>query len=314
MLRDPEPIDLSAEREKREKVPPFDVKLMSELVEMDIPPREIILAPWLAQRGLALIHAFRGVGKTHFGLAVAYAIATGGEFLRFKAPTPRRVLYVDGEMPADAIKARLLDLGPATDLLGFLSMELQQREMVNIADIGSQADLEKAVAEGDWEVIILDNVQTLVRSGMSASSDESWMAAQDWALRQRADGRSVAFIDHDNRSGGLLGTGTKETVLDTVIHLKRPGDWTPERGAAFDLHFTKTRGFYGEDAAPMAATMKTTEFGVGWEWRSIDASNHDKVVSLARQDWSVTDISLELDLNKSVVSRHIKRAKNGGEL
>ena len=36
-----------------------------EFLRMDIKPREMLLRPILAAQGLAMIHAKRGVGKTH---------------------------------------------------------------------------------------------------------------------------------------------------------------------------------------------------------------------------------------------------------
>lgn len=41
------------------------------------------------------------------GLAMACAVASGFDFLYFKADKPRRVLYVDGEMDAHEMQDRL---------------------------------------------------------------------------------------------------------------------------------------------------------------------------------------------------------------
>lgn len=65
-----------------------------------------MLAPWLPDKGLAMVFAPRGVGKTWFALSVAHAVATGGAFLRWRAQRPRRVLDIDGEMPAIALQGR----------------------------------------------------------------------------------------------------------------------------------------------------------------------------------------------------------------
>src|SRR6478752_1273542 len=71
---------------------------LNELLEHPFREREPILGDWLLTSGLAMIHSWRGVGKTHMALGVAYAAASGGTFLRWKAPKPRRVCYIDGEM------------------------------------------------------------------------------------------------------------------------------------------------------------------------------------------------------------------------
>ena len=68
---------------------------MEDLIHRDLPPRENILSPWLPKAGLAMIYAKRGVGKTYVALGIAHAVATGGTFLNWTAPKPRRVLYLE---------------------------------------------------------------------------------------------------------------------------------------------------------------------------------------------------------------------------
>jgi len=51
------------------------------LMEQELPPREMIMHPWLPERGLAMIYAPRGVGKTFFALEIALGAATGTPFL-----------------------------------------------------------------------------------------------------------------------------------------------------------------------------------------------------------------------------------------
>jgi len=87
--------------------PQFKIVTVAELLEKELPPRENVLAPWLPCQGLAMIHAPRGVGKTHIALGIAYAVACGGIFLKWHAVTPRNVLILDGEMPAVVLQERL---------------------------------------------------------------------------------------------------------------------------------------------------------------------------------------------------------------
>ena len=80
---------------------------LEEFLTMDLPKQEMILAPFLPSQGLCLLYAKRGVGKTHVAIGIAYAVAVGGSFLKWKAANPRKVLYIDGEMPAVAMQERL---------------------------------------------------------------------------------------------------------------------------------------------------------------------------------------------------------------
>src|SRR5213595_557821 len=54
-----------------------------------------------------MLYAARGTGKTHVTIGICFAVATGTSFLKWTAPKPRRVLLVDGEMPAAALQERL---------------------------------------------------------------------------------------------------------------------------------------------------------------------------------------------------------------
>jgi len=62
-----------------------------------------------------MVYAPRGVGKTLFVWSVAYAVATGGMTLRGKALKPRKVLIVDGEMPAVVLQERLAEIVKTAD-------------------------------------------------------------------------------------------------------------------------------------------------------------------------------------------------------
>src|SRR5262249_48443695 len=73
---------------------------LESFLSLAIKPREMILNPIIPEKGLAMLYASRGTGKTHVALGIAYAVATGTKFLKWNAPKPRRVLLIDGEMPA----------------------------------------------------------------------------------------------------------------------------------------------------------------------------------------------------------------------
>lgn len=87
--------------------PKFTVIDVDQFISLAIPPREHVLTPWLPEQGLCMIYAPRGIGKTYVALNIAYAVASGTAFLHWKAPKPRGVLYLDGEMPAALMQERI---------------------------------------------------------------------------------------------------------------------------------------------------------------------------------------------------------------
>jgi putative DNA primase/helicase len=80
---------------------------LSEFLALEIPSRAKLLDPILPEKGLAMLYAPRGVGKSWLGLSIGLAVASGGSLLRWKASEPRRVLLVDGEMLLADLQGRL---------------------------------------------------------------------------------------------------------------------------------------------------------------------------------------------------------------
>src|SRR5260370_2715332 len=79
----------------------------SEFVAADLPERPPLLDPILSSNTLALLYGPRGLGKSFVALGIAWAAASGGSFLGWRANRPHRVLYVDGEMAAGDLRRRL---------------------------------------------------------------------------------------------------------------------------------------------------------------------------------------------------------------
>ena len=292
------------------------VSLM-DFVTRDIKPRERILAPWLLTQSLNMVYAWRGVGKTHVALGIGYATASGGSFLNWKATKPRQVLYLDGEMPAASMQDRLKGLIAGNnedfdpEFFRLVTPDLQTGSMPDLCTADGQAAIDSIL--GDTELIIVDNLSSLARSGGRENDAESWLPIQPWALKQRQQGRSVLFVHHSGKGGAQRGTSKKEDILDTVLTLKRPTDYNPADGAVFEVHFEKTRDMHGDDAKPFEARLQTDDNGTStWIFSSVEDSTYDRVVTLANEGMSQKEIAEELDINKSNVSRHIKHGIDAG--
>jgi putative DNA primase/helicase len=287
----------------------------AELLVHEFPPRAHLLAPWLPSQGLAMVYAPRGIGKTHFSLGVAFAVASGGPFLNWQAPAAAEVLFIDGEMPGIVLQERLAAICASTGReltapLRFITPDLQPHGTPNLADPRDQEQLEPLL-EG-VSLIVVDNIATCCFGGRE-NETEGWLPVQGWALRQRAAGRSVLFIHHSGKSGSQRGASSREDVLDTVINLKRPGDYDPSHGARFVVSFEKSRGFHGDDANGFEAALTTDSAGAqAWTIVNLEDSTFDQVLALLRDEVPQADIARELQINRSTVSRHAKRARQEG--
>ncbi|SCD25299.1 hypothetical protein BR141012304_20833 [Brucella inopinata] len=78
-----------------------------QLLAQKFPPREFVIEPWLRTGESALIWAPTGVGKTWLTLSLSMAIAGGGRVWEWKAPKPRKVLIIDGEMNVQDLQERM---------------------------------------------------------------------------------------------------------------------------------------------------------------------------------------------------------------
>lgn len=279
-----------------------------DLVQREFPPRKLLLSPWLPERGLAMIVAARGIGKTWTALNVAVAVGTGGSFLGWTAPAERRVLYLDGEMPASALQERFMTIlaGTERDMspenFRLLAADLQEQGIPSLASAEGRAFLDHEARAAD--LIILDNIATLCGTGDENVSD-SWRPVQEWALRQRSAGRSVLFVHHAGKNGGQRGTSAREDVLDSVVNLTRPFDYEASQGARFEVHYGKSRGFFGSDAEPFEARFD----GTAWATMPVQRGDDGEALkAMQKAGMSVRDIAERTGLSKSSVARRIKEA------
>lgn len=308
-----QPINLADIRARHavvdDALPPLRAYSLDEFLDLKIPPKAMLLSPWLPEKGLALVFAPRGVGKTHFALGVAYAVASGGSYLRWSAPSPRKVVYLDGEMPAATLQERwsliVSNNGrepPSGDYIRILASDLCEIGLPDISTENGQAIIEPHI--GDADLIIVDNLSTLARSGKENES-ESWACLQAWALTQRRAGRSVLFVHHAGKGGEQRGTSKREDVMDTVIKLALPSDYSPVDGARFTVNFTKSRGMFGEDAEPFEAGYRD---GL-WSTKSLDDVRTAQILELHAEGLNQRDIAAEVNCSAATVNRVIKRSK-----
>ena len=129
---------------------------------------------------------------------------------------------------------------------------------------------------------------------------------------QRSRGRSVLFVHHAGKGGQQRGTSKREDILDTVICLSRPSDYDAStEGARFNVELQKDRHHSG--ITPFEAKLTTDARGAQiWATRTLESSRLEQIIELAELGMGVTDIASELGINKSNVSRGLKKAESEG--
>jgi hypothetical protein len=299
----------------------FKTMCIHELANYKFKPREPILSPWLNSQDLCMVYAARGIGKTHFAISVAYAVATGTDFLKWKADKPRKVLYLDGELPGVVLQQRLAMHCPSIkpkegyfkawtpDLMG---LEEDSPPMPDLSTADGQKVI-NAQIEADTAFIVIDNLSAWCRTGRE-NEGESWLPMSTWLSYLRRRGIAVLLVHHAGKNGAQRGTSKKEDLLDISIALDRPKEYLPEQGAAFTAEFTKARHLKGNEAESLEIVLNDVEDKAQWSWRTVELSTFDRVVTLANEGLKASEIVIELDIHKSTVSRHLKKAKSDGLL
>lgn len=294
---------------------------VEDLLTLDMPPREMILAPIIPAQGLVMLYAPRGIGKTHVALSIAYTVAHGTQMFngKWKCEKPRKVLFIDGEMPANVLRDRICSIvvsaeGELTnyDYLQFINPDLQQDN--GIPDLAAPEGQHHVEEHLDGvELLILDNLSALCRNGKENDS-ESWIPVQEWFLKLRRKGISVLFVHHANKTGNQRGTSKKEDLLDTVVVLKKPNDYDPKQGARFEVHYEKTRGFYGDDAKPFETALMEDNGAEVWQVNDLEDYQTEKIIALSKEGLKQRDIAEEVGVSASTVNRALKKAKEESKL
>jgi putative DNA primase/helicase len=294
---------------------PYDLK---QFLELSIKPREMLLDPVMPEKGLAMLYAARGTGKTHVALGIAFAVATGGRFLKWGAHKPRRVLLIDGEMPAAALQERLGSIVAGTTEVqsGLANLAILAGDLIEADGIGNlaspdvQGELDQWLA--DVDLLVLDNLSSLT-AVIRDNDAESWGPIQEWLLKLRRRGISVLIVHHAGKGGQQRGTSRREDVLDTSISLRRPADYSPTEGARFEVHLEKARGVHGDSAKPFEAKLEIRDGMAVWTTRELEDANRARVEALLDDGLSVRDIADETGIPKSTVQRLKKKIEAEGQ-
>lgn len=289
------------------------------LANLALPQRESILGRWLKQGDLGFIYGPRGLGKTWLGLHMARKIAEGGMVANWSVHKPRRVLYVDGEMPFDEMRQRDAGLaGFETDGLDYLQHEALFHltgRVLNLAIPAVQEALLEMCKRDRLEVLVLDNLSCLF-TGVNENDADAWEKVLPWLLALRRERISVIFVAHAGRNGQMRGTSRREDAAFWIIRLDEIKDvGNDEDGAKFIARFVKNRNAT-EDECPSLEWRfgKAREDGhIGVSWKKLSQT---ELLRQCIEDGltTATDIAADMEISKGQASKLAARAMKEGWL
>jgi KaiC/GvpD/RAD55 family RecA-like ATPase len=286
---------------------------IEDLVTMTLPARPRLLGPWLTKSSLVMVHARTGVGKTWFSLSAFQALAMGSTFLKWTADRPRRVLYLDGEMPGVMVqdRGRLLLNGQSTNgNLIIVTPDLQADPMPNLATEEGRTRLEPMLSGVD--ALAIDHITALIRPQGDGGEGDKWVQqVQPWLLEKRRAGLAILLDHHSGKGGTQRGTSVREDILDVIIRLEQVAE--ANDGARFKVVFEKTRGFYGKEAEEFEARLTTINGNASWTMSdTTESEEFNALVDMLRDKISVEQAAKELKIGRATAYRWKARAIDKG--
>lgn len=288
---------------------------LEEMV-IDIPPKiDYIFYPCMPTQGICWIYAATGMGKTMFTLNLAYAIASGGKFLNYTCPKPRKVLYIDGEMAYNQLHARVMTIKAHQgdmDYPGYLQFltpdKIQPVRMPKIDHPEGQYIYEKLLIDNDFEVVVFDNCSAL--AGIDMNKGIEWKKITDWELKLRSLGKSVINVHHSGKDvNGFRGASDMMDTADVAISLQpiNQNDLEEEIIATkkFKVKYSKNRSFGGREALPFEVSFTD---GI-WTCRSMEKSEMEMIVDMVKLKMNQRDISKDTGISLGKVNKLIQQAK-----
>src|SRR5437868_6150864 len=88
---------------------PIPIESVAVFLNREKPPLEFALEPILSKGGAIMVWGPTGIGKSRYGLALSFAIASGHSFLKYTAPNALRVLHIFAEMTEQEAEKMILE-------------------------------------------------------------------------------------------------------------------------------------------------------------------------------------------------------------
>ena len=308
----------------------YKICSLGELLNMPIEKTSFLMRPTIQEKGLSLIYANRGSGKTYYSLGMALALASGIDFAGNKCNTPQKVLYVDGEMDPYEIQQRLEWLKNGFEMDGekvhldnlhlFLVGLQGDIQMPILSNTAGQSKLEHIMDEYDIKVVFIDNIYTLYHP-VDENDAASWVEYNAFNVRQRQKGRSIVWVHHTGKTvtRGPRGSATIETLLNASVYLRKSDDVKASDELIIEVEYTKSRSVAGEEVATKKYRLEISTFSLEAfgmkpyaKWIEVKTEKEqqvDEAKKLRAEGFTIEEIAKKTGIKKSTVGRAIKGIK-----
>ena len=172
----------------------------SDRIPVGVADVDKVLGGGLVHGSVTLLAGQPGIGKSTLLLQLAYAIAQTSS-----------LLYVSGEESAEQVAMRGKRISSAKD------------KNVVIATSNSANDIATTIVSGEYNVVIVDSVQTLATdeiTGVPGSVSQVTNSAQLITLAAKQSNTAVILVGHVTKEGSIAGPKVLEHLVDVVLQLE----------------------------------------------------------------------------------------------
>lgn len=192
----------------------FEVTQTKESMKMVYTANELLHSEfkleWLVdklipKKGLCLITAEPGIGKSRLSMQLALSLATGTPFLKYPVERPMSVMYLSLEMPGDMLKHFLENQLSATDLEKSLSDNYKLVPLGRPLDLLSEEGfnfLDMLLEEHNPEVMFIDALGSLTFDELGEVQSKD---ITNRLTELTAKYGTTFFVVHHNRKPDLSG-------------------------------------------------------------------------------------------------------------
>ncbi|MBR2709851.1 DNA repair protein RadA [Candidatus Saccharibacteria bacterium] len=178
-------------------ITPSDAKarLATEFADLNT-----VLGGGILMGSVSLLAGQPGMGKSTILMQICAYVAASGH----------RVLYISGEESAGQVKLRAVRLGAKSDNLHFAAST-------------SANDIAKTIEEGNFDLVIVDSIQTLAMNEISSAPGTVSQVTNCGNLIIRAaksTDTAVIIVGHVTKDGTLAGPKVLEHLVDVVLNFE----------------------------------------------------------------------------------------------
>ena len=175
-------------------------KKKQERISSGIKDLDTVLGGGILPAGVLLIAGQPGIGKSTLLMQISSFIASS-----------RPVLYVSGEESAEQVALRAQRLGASGS------------NKLKFASSTSADDISATIREGNFDLVIIDSIQTLAMEEISSAPGTVSQITNSSNLIIRAakkSGTAVVLVGHITKEGSIAGPKTLEHLVDVVLNFE----------------------------------------------------------------------------------------------